>query len=1004
MRKTILLLLFVFSGLLHSQTLISSYPLPYYNPYNSLWGITSINDTLWTGSDFTGGTSYPFSKLFKITKTGIIVDSLTTSLTFNHGLVWDGTGFWIAESYRSSGARIYKINLAGAKIDSIYTGAYAQGIGGLALEGNNIWFSVYSPDFTSYPFAYAYKMNLTSKLLVDSIPLRGKQVYGIALKGDTILYASNSFQGDPERIYGYRKIVGDTVLSFAAPDPDGSCDPKGLAWDGQYLWLIAYRVGNNVNAYRTIYKYGMTGGGTPIISTSSVNFDFGNTLIGSTTTRTLSITNVGTSKLIITAKNINNPRFGILQNSVPDTISINQTKDYTLSYSPLVFGNDSASLSLVSNDPATPTKNISLKGRGIYTGSFAYFPVPNYDYGARRQNSLCGFTLPVTNRGNAPMIINSISLATSRFKLDTVGLTFPVTIDTQKTKTFRIWYNPIGIGNYKDSVKIVSNAVNLPTAYVPLMGNVSTVNYDALGTILWQGLVPDNPNSVYNYPKPISMKQINDVNSDGYNDVLVATDNYQTICYNGSSSVTSDILWIFNTYTSTSNVGSVPYEEAMQVRDDIDGDGIQDIVIGCYGGNHNVYTISGRTGKMIWTFGDTLVSNKDAINGIRVDKDYNGDGVKDVIAAASGTGVVGDPGRRSVYCLNGLNGNVIFQCPETDWEFLLDLADNQIGGAVSVHDNYGPYGVRGFNNAGSNVWTYSSMDAVWEISSVKSIDSDTIKDYLCFEGFNGKIFALNGQTGTEMWNRTLGGSVNGNMKIMEDYSFGNNIYRIMVSGSQTLHLIDPVTSTSYWSNSLDNTYVFGVCKLNYGNFYKPRVVAATFGNKVYVCDYSNGNIAFQYSFGNGGPGTAAEKVTDLKSVRGSYAGEYSDEFVAGCRDGRIVCFSGGRILTPSVHNIGNNVPDKFKLEQNYPNPFNPVTKIKFDIPKSAVSNSSAGNTTVVLKIFDILGKEIATIVNEKLQPGQYETEWNASNFSSGIYFYSLSAGNYRETKKLMVVK
>jgi hypothetical protein len=78
------------------------------------------------------------------------MDSLAVPFIFNHGLTWDGSGFWIAEHYRTSGGRIYKINAAGVTVDSILTGSYAGGLGGIALDGQNLWFAVYYPDYASY--------------------------------------------------------------------------------------------------------------------------------------------------------------------------------------------------------------------------------------------------------------------------------------------------------------------------------------------------------------------------------------------------------------------------------------------------------------------------------------------------------------------------------------------------------------------------------------------------------------------------------------------------------------------------------------------------------------------------------------------------------------------------------------------------------------------------------------------------------------------------------------
>jgi subtilisin-like proprotein convertase family protein len=101
----------------------------------------------------------------------------------------------------------------------------------------------------------------------------------------------------------------------------------------------------------------------------------------------------------------------------------------------------------------------------------------------------------------------------------------------------------------------------------------------------------------------------------------------------------------------------------------------------------------------------------------------------------------------------------------------------------------------------------------------------------------------------------------------------------------------------------------------------------------------------------------------------------------------------------------SNVINKFSLYQNYPNPFNPTTKIKFDI-LSPVSfpNVSIRNPLAQLIIYDILGKEVTTLVNENLSPGTYEVEWNAENIPSGIYFYQLKTENYTETKKMLLIK
>ena len=107
--------------------------------------------------------------------------------------------------------------------------------------------------------------------------------------------------------------------------------------------------------------------------------------------------------------------------------------------------------------------------------------------------------------------------------------------------------------------------------------------------------------------------------------------------------------------------------------------------------------------------------------------------------------------------------------------------------------------------------------------------------------------------------------------------------------------------------------------------------------------------------------------------------------------------------------ITDFIPETFILEQNYPNPFNPSTKIRFAIPNVTLSPDKNGinsveGSRVQLKIYDILGNEVATLVDEFLPSGSYEAEWNAVNVTSGVYFYSIKAGEYLETKKMVLMK
>ncbi len=127
---------------------------------------------------------------------------------------------------------------------------------------------------------------------------------------------------------------------------------------------------------------------------------------------------------------------------------------------------------------------------------------------------------------------------------------------------------------------------------------------------------------------------------------------------------------------------------------------------------------------------------------------------------------------------------------------------------------------------------------------------------------------------------------------------------------------------------------------------------------------------------------------------GTFGYNWTRYTLTGCVIDNIV-YGDTTVYLTGIRQISNLTPNKFLLYQNYPNPFNPSTTIKFDVPKSSL---------IKLIIYDELGREVMTLVNEELKAGTFETEWQAVNFPSGIYFYRLKGGDFVETKKLVLLK
>lgn len=129
------------------------------------------------------------------------------------------------------------------------------------------------------------------------------------------------------------------------------------------------------------------------------------------------------------------------------------------------------------------------------------------------------------------------------------------------------------------------------------------------------------------------------------------------------------------------------------------------------------------------------------------------------------------------------------------------------------------------------------------------------------------------------------------------------------------------------------------------------------------------------------------------TVRDRINGELLNEEL---KDGEEIRIANNKITSLEIAGrITGGLPVSYELYQNYPNPFNPSTKIKFAIPKESSVN---------LSIYNVLGELVSILVNEQKKPGYYVYDFDASRLASGIYLYRITAGNYTETKKMLVIK
>ncbi len=154
--------------------------------------------------------------------------------------------------------------------------------------------------------------------------------------------------------------------------------------------------------------------------------------------------------------------------------------------------------------------------------------------------------------------------------------------------------------------------------------------------------------------------------------------------------------------------------------------------------------------------------------------------------------------------------------------------------------------------------------------------------------------------------------------------------------------------------------------------------------------FTGGTSGYMYKTSNGGINWIAENTGYYNDVKDIIMTNVNTAITVGGY-GRILKYSG----TVGISNTGGNIPSGFNLSQNYPNPFNPSTKISFSLPKAS---------QVKLVVYDAAGREVETLVDEQLNAGAFEVDFNASKLTSGVYFYKMVTDGFTDVKKMILVK
>ena len=952
------LLLMVSIGASSAESVIGVLPAT-----NGAWGLEYHDGSLWVGDD---GDGY----IFRVDPDdGSVLETLPTpydqdhiAFGANHGVTWDGTGFWVAGDFGKDW--LYKVDMTGAFMDTIP--APTDAVGGLGWDGTYLLVTTYYPNNE----AGILKVDpADGSIIGPTIPAQGQQPFGIVYdtSDGTLWNGMDDNDGDPEKIWNLAYSDGSVISSFDTP----AVSPKGIALGDGYMWVVANTIGG---AGRRIYKIDLSGAGTPDITALPAIQDFGIVALGSTGTLEQILRNDGDGDLAITDIVAVDP-FSFDPQSLPEILGPSEELIFDVHFDPVVAGNFQGILRVLSNDFDEGIVDVVLLGTGVYPDPTIVISPPALNYANTGVGLVRGLTFSIENVGFADLEVTGIESSRGVFNLPP-DLSLPQILETFETMDVQVVFAPEGLGAHDGTITVESNDPDDPSVDVPASGQGIDASF-LPGEPIWQAQGIENVVTVLAVP---------DVTGDGIPDAVMESydagadgDPFQS--FYGNSHGIGVGVW------STGDGGSGGWGDlCLELAGDLTGDGEAEIVRGTAWGGRRVEVRHSTDGGLVWSYDTHLDGGGGWVYDVDVMPDVSGDDVPEVIAGAGTDGGAGT-GARRLYCFDGATGAVRFAYVSIDaflsvaWIEDVDSDDvpDVLGGAGGNSADDRVYCVSGASvGAGVPIWEFATGGSVYSLDVIEDVNGDGFDDVLA-GSWSNSVYCLDGTTGGVLWQRNVGGDVL-RVEAIDDVTGDGRQDVVVARIGSSVYCLDGIDGTVHWNFPTGGNVWSASFIPDVSGDGVIDVIAGCQDHFVYCIDGADG-----IELWSRGVGALVYSVRYIDDVSGNGAPDVlAGTQYLGAGGGKLWCLEGGA----AVSGVGEPPAgaSTIRFAGVSPNPMREGGAFLFQVGAGA-----AGSLGV--DIYDLGGRRVRRLDLDAVS-GAQRLAWDGrsadgTRLASGVYYYQL---------------